>query len=233
MDNVDVEDSLALSLHIDQPGRYLRWTVSDTGHGIPPEVIDRIFEPFFTTKSSGKGTGLGLSIIVGVVKSHQGYVRVGLPKGGGTSFEIYLPADRDSSEIPKDGSHKLIISGNEKTVLVVDDASAVRETLKLILQANHFKVLLAENGSDGLKVFLENREQIDLVITDVAMPVMNGYEFVRSIRSLEPKQNVIVMSGSLEENGIDELRSMGINAILDKPFTENLLMSELSNIFYS
>ena len=92
---------------------------------------------------------------------------------------------------------------------------------------------MAENGSDGLKVFLENREQIDLVITDVAMPVMNGYEFVRSIRSLEPKQNVIVMSGSLEENGIDELRSMGINAILDKPFTENLLMSELSNIFYS
>jgi signal transduction histidine kinase len=205
------------------PGRYLAITVSDTGTGMPPEVLEHIFEPFFTTKEVGKGTGLGLAMVYGVVQQHQGVIHVHSEVGMGTTFKIYLPvADtRNSGE----GREVLrVAQGGFETILIAEDEPMVRTIYHRILGGAGYRLLTACDGHEAWEIFLSNRGEIDLLLLDVVMPRRNGRELYQDIQLLEPEIPVIFCSGYDPEGS--HLRFTGEKGyqFLQKPFEPNLLL---------
>jgi len=218
------------------PGRYVALRVSDTGSGIPPEILDRIFDPFFTTKAADKGTGLGLSTVLGIVKGHGGFVQVYSQPGEGTIFTVYLPvAPSDAGaavpatavETPEAGQ------GHGETVLFVDDEAAVREVGRTVLERLNYQVLLATDGADGLVRAAEHRHALSAVITDLHMPHMDGLAFVRALHRTLPNLPVVVASGRVDEAAASELLRLGVTRRLDKPFTQAQLARELRELLAS
>ncbi|HWA87325.1 MAG TPA: ATP-binding protein, partial [Opitutus sp.] len=176
-----------LHLHADaRCGRYTVLTVADTGRGIPPEISNRIFDPFFTTKEVGRGSGLGLSTAVGILRSHGGFITVWSESGRGTVFRCHLPAAGQSAlaALPPPATPALAPAGSGEVILVVDDEEPVREAIREILELNKYRVLLAADGREAMGRFLEQRENVRLVLTDLMMPVMNGAALVRALRAL-------------------------------------------------
>ena len=169
--------------------------MSDTGAGMPPEVLEHMFEPFFTTKEVGKGTGLGLAQVYGIVKQHEGYVEVSSRPGEGTAFTIYLPALETTGALPIGRAEPEIVEGNGETILVVEDEERVRALLVHMLEALNYRVLTAANGEEALEVYDGNRDHIALVLTDMVMPVMGGRELQRRLRRRAPELPVVLTSG--------------------------------------
>jgi len=202
-------------------GRYVLLSVADTGCGIPQEIQDRIFEPFFTTKAVGKGTGLGLSSVLGIAKSHGGFVQLESSPGRGATFNVYIPADvknenegagsasTSSPELPR---------GHGQLVLVVDDEEIIRETTRQLLEGYGYEVLTATDGKEALDIFKKYQNDIRLVLTDLMMPVMDGAELVRLLRAISKKLPVVVSSGLLENDKRSALRALGVVEILAKPY---------------
>ncbi len=223
-ENVVLDEQYVHAHFETQEGPYVVLSITDTGVGIPPAVIGKIFEPFFTTKEEGKGTGLGLSTVMTIVKSHGGAVYVYSEPGKGTTFRIYLPAQTDTVQSPTDEVLKEKYSGNGEVVLVVDDEAAVRNITKTILDAYGYRAMIAVDGEHGMEQFVEHKDEISLVITDMMMPRMDGSTIVKMIQQVNPKTRIIVISG-LSQNGI--LSSLqGVKYSLTKPFTsEKLLMT--------
>jgi two-component system cell cycle sensor histidine kinase/response regulator CckA len=215
-------------------GPYLEITVSDTGHGMTPEILTRIFDPFFTTKGVGKGTGLGLSTLAGIVRNHDGFVRVESAPGAGSTFRIYLPAEvggTPGEEVPENGAPP---AGSGELILVVDDEATVREAAKYILEQNGYRVLTAGNGEQAILRFVENREQIRLVFTDVVMPLMDGITLARSLRVLNPELRMVMTSGNeLDPARRSELAGIGEVTFLAKPFRSNTLLDALGQCLAS
>jgi len=211
------------------PGRYVKWWVRDEGTGIPQEILDRIFDPFFTTKAQGKGTGLGLSTVLGIVRGHGGYLNVITAPEAGTTFEIFLPvAVRNESEstagiAPVGPSFR----GNGELILVVDDEQLVREITRTVLVDLNFRVLVAANGAEGLRLLERHRKEIAVVITDLQMPGMNGIQFMDSAKSILPLAKIVVTSGYLKDSEVNDLGSSGVAAVLVKPFTHASLIDVL------
>jgi PAS domain S-box-containing protein len=198
------------------PGAYVRLTVTDTGEGIPRADIDRIFEPFFTTKEIGKGTGLGLSTVLGIVKSHGGFVTVCSEPGNGTAFKVYLPAiagATDNATPAAPPSRR----GRQELILIVDDEAAIRHALRLALEQNNYRVLDAADGREAIDHFLVNRGNVRLVLTDIMMPGMNGAALIRTLRALEPRLRVIAVSGLHDQDRREELVALGVMNTLSKP----------------
>ena len=177
-----------------KPGNYVLLSVSDTGTGIPKKFIDKIFDPFFTTKKLGKGTGLGLSVVYGIVKSHNGFIHVYSDPKQGTTFKIYFPAIQNEEQEPVRKSVKNNVMGNER-ILFVEDEDFVRKTAIRILGTKGYTVIPAINGVEALKIFQEEMEQIDLVISDVVMPQMSGPQLIQEILRLKPSQKFFFVSG--------------------------------------
>ncbi|HPA17689.1 MAG TPA: response regulator [Verrucomicrobiae bacterium] len=179
-----------------RPGEYACLTVSDTGCGIPPGIMPRIFEPFFTTKAEGKGTGLGLATAYGIIHQHRGWISVGSEVGKGTVFRVYLPlADRPE---PKEGEPVVgePVRGGTETILLVEDEPSVRMLVHHILEPHGYTVLEASSGVAALKIWPENRERIDLVLTDMVMPDgMTGRELVARLHAEKADLPAIYMSG--------------------------------------
>jgi two-component system cell cycle sensor histidine kinase/response regulator CckA len=206
-------------------GEYVCLTASDTGTGIPPEVIDRIFEPFFTTKEPGKGTGLGLATVYGIVKQHGGWIDVQSTLNVGTSFVVYLPASSSPVIVPiqpKETSHTLV--GGTECILLVEDEVAVRSLCRRLLQRLGYTVLEAETGTAALESWKNNQAKIQLLLTDMVMPEgMTGHELATILRQDNPKLPVILSTGyspdSLSES---ELRANNIY-FLAKPYTPSQL----------
>lgn len=227
-ENVDIDTHYAV-LHPDaKPGKYVLMRVTDTGAGIPPEIVDRIFDPFFTTKELGKGTGLGLSTTLGIVKSHGGFVRLHTQMGRGTTFEVHLPASLGVDEGSRPEPAALpSMRGNGELILAVDDEEAIRAVLRETLERHDYKVLTAQDGVEATAVFAAN-PGIRLVVTDVDMPLMDGINLVRVLRRMNPAVKVVISTG-LADRGVAERRrkemdTLGVNAVLAKPHTaENLL----------
>jgi PAS domain S-box-containing protein len=214
-------------LHPDaRAGNYVVISVTDTGHGIPAAVIDRIFEPFFTTKEIGKGTGLGLSTVLGIVKGHGGFVTVDSILSRGTTFNVHLPAVSAEQE-EHTPEAEVIPLGRNELVLVVDDEPNIGTTTRLTLEAHHYRVLLAANGQEAVSHFLAHQGAIRLVLTDVMMPVMDGLELVRALRSLQPSLKVIATTGLDQDVRQAELNELGVTSILLKPFTPQKLLTEI------
>ena len=201
-----------------KPGEFVRVTVADSGDGIPPENIERIFEPFFTTKEIGKGTGLGLSTVVGIVKSHGGFITVDSEVGRGSSFHFHLPVAIATNE-PRRAAETKPLPGHQELILVVDDELAVSRALGAVLQQNNYRVLAAVDDLEAMRLFAEHRDQVKLVLTDIMMPGRGGVALMRSLRALAPRLSIVAITGLRDASRLEELAAIGVSRVLAKPFT--------------
>lgn len=202
---------------------YIEVSVVDTGVGIPPEALARIFEPFFTTKDQGQGTGLGLASAYGIVQQHKGTITVDSVVGEGTRFTLVLTLT-NNPELPNGTmkGDKSELTPGTGTVLVVDDEKVLRFTLERILVDCGYRVLLAENGKDAIDVY-NKTEKVDLVICDMIMPEMNGYECFLKLKEINPDIKFIIASGFTRDNSIEELKKKGLSGFIKKPFKGSVI----------
>ena len=177
------------------PGRYALLTVSDTGEGMDEATRKNIFEPFFTTKDMGKGTGLGLAVVYGIIKQHDGYINVYSEPGIGTTFKIYLPLITSEVRDVERAPEKEILSKGTETILLAEDDESVRSLIGIVLKQEGYTVIEAVDGVDAVNKFMENSEKIDLLITDLIMPTMNGKEAYDEMKIRRPDLKAIFASG--------------------------------------
>ncbi len=199
------------------PGNYVVLQVTDTGVGIPPEVMDRIFEPFFTTKEAGKGTGMGLALVYSIAKGHGGAVHVTSEPGKGTTFSVYLPlCDREASDAGK-SSIALIPKGSGK-VLLVDDEAMIRHLSSALLLKLGYECQAFGNPRDAIEHFKLRHADISLVMTDMVMPEMDGLELFKELQRIDPSTPVLLISGYEPGSRVQEALSQGAAGFLSKPF---------------
>lgn len=213
-----------------RPGPHVRISVVDTGTGISPETLDKIFEPFFTTKAIGKGTGLGLSTVLGIVRSHGGFVRVVSSLGSGSTFELYFPAAPAATETASRKIDLDLLRGNGQRILVVDDEQAVRDVAVRILGGFGYKAVAASTGHEAVRQFNWERGSIDAVITDMAMPGMDGPALVKVLRQIEPEIRIMGMSGHGENAGSDTASPWSLPVFIAKPFTVERLLAAVHEL---
>ncbi len=201
------------------PGPHVMIRVTDAGTGIPSAIIDKIFDPFFTTKDPGKGTGLGLATVLGIVRGHRGFVTVESAEGRGAEFRIYLPARASETDVGPDDAALNVAAGRGELVLVIDDEPSIRTTMEVVLRSAGYNVLLAGDGAEGVALFAAQSEVVRLVITDMMMPVMDGLQAIRALRSITPLMPVIAMGGvHNQRQDFESLFGPGVR-FLPKPFT--------------
>jgi len=202
-------------IHPDSP-RHARIDIMDDGSGMDSETLARVFDPFFTTKPIGQGTGLGLSVFSSYIREVGGALKMFSVPGQGTICSIYLPlGERDtrSDEIPSSASN---VKGNE-TILLAEDEEMVARATTMLLTQNGYKVLRCANGSEAVDLYRERKEEIQLVLLDLRMPVMTGAEAFIELKRLDPEVPVILMSGNLSLPEFSDLKEQGLRAVLQKP----------------
>jgi PAS domain S-box-containing protein len=229
--NVEVDGGYA-AIHANlAPGRYVALKVSDNGTGMSPEIVDRAFEPFFTTKPKGEGTGLGLATIYGIVTQAEGNVRIYSEPRIGTTVTVLLPVTDRSAPVAQKPSGTIEGGGNE-LVLVVEDEPAMREVTRRILARNGYEVIAAANGQQAIDVAASSDRHIDLLLTDVVMPGMQGREVAERVCGLQSDIDVLYMSGYTQGIlGAQGFLEPGIN-LIEKPFTETSLLQKLHEILH-
>lgn len=215
-----------------KPGPFVMVSVSDTGNGIPPALVNKIFEPFFTTKEVGKGTGLGLSTALGIVKAHGGFLTVYSEVGKGTCFKVYLPAADDASAKREQSPEAALPGGNGELVLVIDDEQAVREIIKVTLENNGYQVLTASDGAEGVAVFASRRKEIKCVVVDAMMPFMDGPATVRALHKLNPSLPFVTISGLAENDKVSDMSDLSNAVFLAKPFTTEQVLRTLHEVLH-
>jgi CheY-like chemotaxis protein len=194
-----IVDELYCRLHTyAKPGKYVQLMVSDTGCGMDSETSRRIFEPFFTTKEVGKGTGLGLAMVYGIVKQHEGTIEVYSELGHGTVFKVYLPVD-DQAVALEAVEIQPELRGGTETILVAEDEVALRELTQDVLESLGYTVILAKDGVEAVETFAVNRERIDLVLLDMVMPRLGGFEAYQRMRAIAGDVPLIFMTGYSSE----------------------------------
>ena len=229
-DNVYLDEAYAQS-HLDtQPGNYVMLSISDTGHGMDNETQKQIFEPFFTTKERGKGTGLGLATVFGIVKQHKGNIWVYSEPGKGTTFKIYLP--RAQSGVQPDEiltSEQPVIYGNE-TVMIAEDEPMVRKLARETLESYGYTVIETESVFEALEIAAIYEGSIDLLLTDVIMPGMNGRELYEKMHEIRPNLQVLYFSGYTDNVIVHHgVLDEGVN-FLQKPFTVRGLAKKIRRV---
>ncbi len=199
-----------------KPGPHVVLTVSDTGHGMAPDVLNRIFEPFFTTKHRGEGTGMGLSVIHGIVKSHGGSIFVYSERGEGSTFRIFFPALKKGEK--ERAEEKKPIPGGSECVLFVDDEAPVVKMGRQMLQRLGYSVVASDSSVEALGLFKEQPDKFDVVITDMTMPNMTGDVLSREIMRIKPDTPIILCTGFSAKIDECKAKSLGIRAFIAKPF---------------
>lgn len=210
-------------------GPCLEITIRDNGIGMDAETQRRIFEPFFTTKPVDRGTGLGLATVYGIIKQHQGWVTCESQPGAGTTFCIYLPLGTVEDEVEEMDSAALQTNGDQRTLLIIDDEDAVRETTTRLLERHGFHVLAADSGPAGLKMVVEEDACIDLILLDLSMPSMSGHEVLAELRRLRPDVKVVIITGYAAV----EVDVEGADGILQKPFSVAALLGRIDQVLSS
>jgi signal transduction histidine kinase len=213
--NIDLDDISAKDFSV-EPGRYVRFSIMDTGIGMEEKTKERIFEPFFTTREMGGGTGLGLATVYGIIKSHKGIIHVYTERGHGTTFNVYLPASEkqvlEKTEFPGE-----LIKGKE-TILVIDDEENILEVTKELLECLGYRVITALSGVEAVRTYKASKHEIDLVLLDMIMPGMSGQEVLGFLKAMNADVKVILCSGySLNRHG-GNILDMGFRAFIQKPF---------------
>jgi len=236
--NVTSADSAVLSYKGMPAADYVRIDVADTGTGIPAEIVDKIFEPFFSTKEVGKGTGLGLSTVYGIVKQTGGFVYVDSEAGTGTSFHIFLPRHLPEQEVqpdavagngaakepPADVKPRTDLTG-QGTILLVEDEEGLRSLNARGLRSRGYSVIEASNGIEALEALEEKNGAVDLVVSDVVMPEMDGPTLLKTMRGRNPDLKIIFVSGYAEDAFEKSLPENQQFAFLPKPFTLSQLVA--------
>jgi two-component system cell cycle sensor histidine kinase/response regulator CckA len=224
----DVELDVAYARsHLDvRPGSYVLLAVKDTGCGMTEEIQARIFEPFFTTKEAGKGTGLGLSTVYGIVKQSGGHIEVDSTPGRGTTFRVYLPCGHGTVATGKPGRPVTKAGRSAGTVLIVEDEDMVRGMIRTVMQWNGYTILEARHGAEALALCEQFQRPIDLLITDIVMPRMNGRELSERLLKLRPTLKVLYISGYAGET-LSKLDQKDVGNFLQKPFTPNVLAQKV------
>jgi CheY-like chemotaxis protein len=214
-----------------RPGPYVVFEFTDTGHGMRPEIQARIFEPFFSTKGVGKGTGLGLSMVYGIIRQHEGGITVDSQEGRGSTFTIYLPptlaASRSSG--PPPDSRAIVTTGTE-TILLAEDHDDVRSVTRDILVASGYTVLEARNGPDAIQIAQAASGPIDLLVTDVVMPQLSGWELAKRLEESRPGLKVLYMSGHTDDALVRHGIFAAHVAFLSKPFRPEVLAQKVREV---
>jgi PAS domain S-box-containing protein len=211
-------------------GPYIVINVADTGIGIPREILDRIFEPFFTTKEVGQGTGLGLSTVLGIVKSHGGFVNVYSEVGKGTEFKVYLPAVAGIENLC-DEKHRPL-AGHGELILVVDDEVAIQEITRESLETNNYQVLIANDGIEAIALYATQIDKIAAILMDIMLPNLDGITAIRTLKKINPDVKIIATCGLLFEHKLDALTETGVTTFLHKPYTINELLLTLEKVLH-
>ncbi|MEO8891769.1 MAG: response regulator, partial [Coleofasciculaceae cyanobacterium] len=209
-------------------GSYIFLMVTDTGTGVSSEILDRIFEPFFTTKEIGKGTGLGLSTVIGIIKSHGGFVKVYSEVGVGTQFQIYFPAVDIPETLPIVESS--LPKGYGELILVVDDEMAIREITKASLEAYNYQAITASNGIEAVAIYAEHHDRISVVLTDMMMPSMDGPTTIRTLQKINPDVKIIAVSGLASSDKMVQSTGTGVKTFLSKPYTTQELLESIEQV---
>lgn len=232
-ENVMMDESRIDEFGFEKSGAFVKVSVIDTGIGMDKETMSRIFDPFFTTKAKDQGTGLGLATAYGIIKSHKGAFSVESTPGQGSSFMFFLPADNVCIEkeatVEKD---EQIINGKGK-ILLVDDEKGVIEVCSEMLETLGYEVELASSGMEAIKIMDKDEGKIDLVILDMVMPGMNGFETYEMIHKMRPDCRVLVCSGYSKQEEINRMMEKGCNDFIHKPFDVAMLSGKLRAIFNS
>ncbi len=218
-------DELGAAMNIEaHAGPYVILRIADTGAGIAESNMDRIFDPFFTTKELGKGTGLGLATSLAIVKNHRGFIRVRSQVDRGTEFSIYLPALGAQNAVESLSTSSALPSGRGELVLVVDDEVAIREVTRHVLEAHGYRVLTAADGSEAVTVYLKHKAQVQLVLTDMMMPNMDGLTTIEVLRRMEPGIRIVGASGLGRPDPAGKNPSTALRHFLVKPFDAPTLL---------
>ena len=211
-------------------GDFVMLSVADTGTGIDSETLAHIFEPFFTTKERGKGTGLGLATVYGVVKQSGGYVWVESALGKGTAFQIYLPRIEELVSVPEPVAPIVEAFRGAETILLVEDADALRKLTHMLLEQHGYHVLVAANGAAALQLVEQKPERIDLLLTDVIMPGLNGRALAERLEILQPSLKVLYMSGYTDDAIVNHGVLESGTQLLHKPFSEESLIRKVREV---
>ncbi|SCY61321.1 PAS domain S-box-containing protein [Desulfoluna spongiiphila] len=208
-------------------GEYILLEVTDTGCGIEPGLMPHIYDPYFTTKEKGKGTGLGLSVVKAIVKEHQGHICAKSLPGKGTTFKVFLPRFKSKVKPILPGTRRAQVSGDNETILVVDDEKKITDSLSDLLSLHGYTPRPFTDGASALACFKEAPDTIDLVLSDVTMPGMTGTELTRQMTAIRPELPVLLFSGYSEPMARDELTDLGNADYLQKPMDTDTLLTKI------
>jgi two-component system, cell cycle sensor histidine kinase and response regulator CckA len=223
-----VDEQYAVTYREARAGRYVLLEVADNGEGMTPEVVERIFEPFFTTKEVGKGTGLGLSTVLGIVRSHGGFVHVASDPGKGSTFKVYLPAlASDTVEANSVPAEERFPGGHGELVLVVDDELPILSITKQTLESFGYKVLTARDGAQAIGIYAGRSAEVALVLTDMMMPIMDGPALITALRRINPQVRVIAASGLNVESNLGRATQAKVQHFLPKPYSADILLQTI------
>ncbi|MCD6447118.1 MAG: response regulator [Candidatus Marinimicrobia bacterium] len=231
-ENVTIYEKDILLLPVDiETGNYVVLHIRDTGTGMEKKVLDKIFEPFFTTKQAGKGTGLGLSTTYGTINAHNGSIFAESTPGKGTVFHIYFPVSNLKPQ--KDIEKKASSSRNSVTggtILVIDDEITIRRMLIKTLKYVGYDVLDADSGKVGINLYKQKKDQISAVILDVIMPEMDGVQIYKALKKINPNVAVLVSTGYASSKQTIELKELGVEAFLKKPYRQSELVKAVDKV---
>jgi two-component system cell cycle sensor histidine kinase/response regulator CckA len=227
--NIEITEEYCRLVTYARPGNYVLLSVSDTGAGMDAATIEQIFEPFFTTKELGKGTGLGLATVYGIVKQHCGFINVESEVGKGTTFQIYLPASTGMAEPREAASDEKVRKGSE-TILLAEDHDGLRQSAQEMLEALGYRVLLAADGFDAVRLFKANSAQIELVVLDVVMPGLSGPETYSQMAAIRPDLRVVFTTGYTSEvASLTTMIDKGA-AFLQKPYGQRSIGVKIRDV---
>ncbi|MGC9363264.1 MAG: PAS domain S-box protein [Fidelibacterota bacterium] len=230
-ENALFSEAESKTIRYGKPGKFVHLSITDTGGGIPEEMLDQIFEPFFTTKEVGKGTGLGLSVVYGIIKKHNGWIDVQSEVDSGSVFDIYLPASDSAtfeprvSDIQPEYAHR----GNGETILIVEDEKDLLDFTAALLRQNGYTPLAARNAGEALELVAKEKNNIKLIIPDIVLPDTNGLQLVDQILSRYPGIPTIFCSGYFQKNILDTIRQSQNFHYIQKPFQVNVLLARIHN----
>lgn len=224
-ENLQMDEALA-RLHLDATvGQYVVITIADTGTGIAPAILHRIFDPFFTTKPLGQGTGLGLSAVLGIVRSHGGFIDVLSEVNQGSQFKVYLPASLTLT--PNSSDPVAPLSGRQELILVVDDEPMICDVIKTTLERYNYRVLTASNGLEAIDLYRDRRHEIHCVVMDMMMPTMDGTAALSLFRRIAPSLDILAMSGLTSTEMVAQAKQLGCRDFLPKPLNIPELLQKL------
>jgi CheY-like chemotaxis protein len=228
--DVEVDEGYARLHPGVQPGPYVMLSVRDTGNGMDPNTQAHIFEPFFTTKDHGKGTGLGLATVHGIIEQSGGHISVQSERGRGATFNVYLPRIRPAVRKPEVDRPPAAAAVGSETILLVEDEDDLRDLVREVLEARGYTLLSARNPIEALALADEHPSRIDLLLTDVVMPRMNGRELAERLAPARPGMKILYMSGYTD----DAIGHLGVldsgTAFLSKPFTTKTLAAKVREV---